>query len=39
MSNEGEKINAGEVVELSLNSVVGLTPPQTVKVKGKITEE
>ena len=35
-SNElGDTIKEGEMVELSLNSMVGLTPPQTMKVKGK----
>ena len=32
----GDTIKMGEKVELSLNSVVGLTPPQTMKVKGEI---
>ena len=31
----GDMIKEGEMVELSLNSVVGLTPPQTMKVKRK----
>ncbi|KAL2506345.1 Uncharacterized protein Adt_21966 [Abeliophyllum distichum] len=35
-ATEDEGKEVGEVVELSLNSVVGLTPPQTMKVKGKI---
>ncbi|KAL2466824.1 Eukaryotic aspartyl protease family protein [Abeliophyllum distichum] len=29
----------GEVVELSLNSVVGLTPPRTMKVRGRILSQ
>ena len=33
---EGDTIKTGEVVELSINSVVGLTPPQTMKVKGEV---
>ena len=31
-----DTIKMGEVVELSLNSVVGLTPPLTMKIKGEI---
>ncbi|XP_052196517.1 uncharacterized protein LOC127803919 [Diospyros lotus] len=31
-----DTVKIGEVVELSLNSVVGLTPPQTMKIKGEI---
>ncbi|XP_052188845.1 uncharacterized protein LOC127799137 [Diospyros lotus] len=31
-----DTVRIGEVVELSLNSVVGLTPPQTMKIKGEI---
>jgi len=29
-------VKKGEVVELSISSVVGLTPPQTMKIKGEI---
>ncbi|KAL2469553.1 Ty3-gypsy retrotransposon protein [Abeliophyllum distichum] len=36
-TEEGNEV--GEVVELSLNSVVGLTPPRTMKVKGKIAAQ
>lgn len=36
---EGEKLVTRELVELSMNSVVGLTPPQTMKLKGKILGE
>lgn len=31
-----DTVKEGEMVELSLNSVVGLTPPQTMKIKGTI---
>lgn len=30
---EGEKLVTGELGELSMNSVVGLTPPQTMKLE------
>ncbi|KAL2533541.1 Ty3-gypsy retrotransposon protein [Abeliophyllum distichum] len=35
----GEPAAVGEIVELSLNSVVGLTAPQTMKVKGSILQQ
>lgn len=33
---EGDTVKMGEVIELYINSVVGLTPPQTIKIRGKI---
>ncbi|KAL2533550.1 Ty3/gypsy retrotransposon protein [Abeliophyllum distichum] len=35
----GEPAAVGEIVELSLNSVVGLTAPQTMKLKGSILQQ
>lgn len=36
---EEEKLLVDELVELSMNSVVGLTAPHTMKVKGKFLKE
>ena len=33
-----EEADIGEMVELSINSVVGLTTPKTMTIKGKICQ-
>jgi len=35
-TEEREVAHGGEVIELSMNSVVGLTTPQTMKLRGQI---